>query len=150
MHDIRAGSPESLIRSSLAQIRDEGLRSALFDILVLLNNGSIEEAKNRTLHHLGQFKSIAELSSDEILELDMGDGTRKVELGSKERSLCSRNDWFLCVVQFRHFRPAVSAQRISRCREMALEAEAVQTTNGRIAPGPKSPVLLFGSEIPRD
>ena len=84
VHDIRAGSPDSLIRSSLAQIKDEGLRSALFDILVLLNNGSIEEAKNRALHHLGQFKSIAELSSDEILELDMGDGTRKVELGSKE------------------------------------------------------------------
>jgi hypothetical protein len=84
LHDIRAGSPESMIRSLLAQIKDEGLRSALFDILVLLNNGLIEEAKNRALHHLGQFKPIAELSSDEILELDLGDGTRRVELGSKE------------------------------------------------------------------
>ena len=86
IHEIRAGSPDSLIRSFITQITDEGLRSALFDILVLLNNGSIEEAQNRALHHLGQFKPIAELSSDEILELDMGDGTRKVELGSREYS----------------------------------------------------------------
>lgn len=86
VYEIWAGSSDSLIQSKLAQISDEGLRSALFDILVLLNNGSTEEAKNRVLHHLGQFKSIAELSSDEILELDLGDGTRKVELGSKEYS----------------------------------------------------------------
>jgi superfamily I DNA/RNA helicase len=97
LHDIRAGSPDSKIRACLAQIRDEGLRSALFDILVLLNNGSIEEAKNRALHQLGRFKSIAELSSDEILELDLGDGTRKVELGSKEY-----NDWVSRFIETSH------------------------------------------------
>jgi AAA domain/UvrD-like helicase C-terminal domain len=97
VNDIRSGSPESLIRSSLAQIKDEGLRSALFDILVLLNNGSIEEAENRALHHFGQFKSIAELSSDEILELDLGDGVRKVELGSKEY-----NEWVSRFIEVSH------------------------------------------------
>jgi hypothetical protein len=97
IHDIRAGSPDSLIRSCVAQIKDGSLRSALFDILVLLNNGSIEEAKNRALHQLGQFKSIAELSSEEILELDMGDGIKKVELGSKEY-----NEWVSRFIEASH------------------------------------------------
>jgi hypothetical protein len=55
------------------------------------------------LASLGQFKSIAELSSDEILELDIGDGTRKVELGSKEYNVWVSRfieashpfDWFI-------------------------------------------------------
>jgi hypothetical protein len=97
VHEIRAGSPDSLIRSSVAQITDQNLRSALFDVLVLLNNGSIEEATNRALHLLGQFRSIAELSSDEILDLDLGDGTRKVELGSKEY-----NEWVSRFIETSH------------------------------------------------
>ncbi|MBR1240257.1 UvrD-helicase domain-containing protein [Bradyrhizobium sp. AUGA SZCCT0274] len=83
---VRAGSPESVIRASVAQISDEKLQLALFDILVLLNGGSVEEAQNRALHHLGSFRPIAELSTEELLELDMGDGIRKIELGSKEYS----------------------------------------------------------------
>lgn len=103
IRQVRAGSPDSTIRAFLAQISNESLRSALFDILVLLNGGSIEEAENRALHQLGSFKPIAELSPEELLELDMGDGTRKVELGSKEYSewvsrFIETNhpfDWFL-------------------------------------------------------
>jgi hypothetical protein len=103
IRQIRAGSPDGIIRGALAQISDESLRLAVFDILVLLNGGSIEEAHNRALHHLGSFKPIAELSTEELLELDMGDGIRKVELGSKEYSewvsrFIETNhpfDWFL-------------------------------------------------------
>jgi hypothetical protein len=97
LREIRAGSPDGAIRAFIAQISDETLRYALFDILVLLNNGSIEEAKNRALHHLGKFKSIAELSTDELLEIDMGDGTRKVELGSKEY-----NEWVSRFIEANH------------------------------------------------
>jgi len=86
IRQIRAGSPDGIIQGCLTQIGEESLRSALFDILVLLNGGAIEEAQNRALHHLGSFKPIAELSTQELLELDMGDGVRKVELGSKEYS----------------------------------------------------------------
>src|SRR4029077_16485611 len=82
---------------ALSQISEESLRSALFDILLLVNSGSIEEAKNRALHHLGQFKPIAEISAEELLELDMGDGTRKVELGSKEY-----NEWVSRFIEARH------------------------------------------------
>jgi hypothetical protein len=94
---IRAGTPDHAIRAALSQISEESLRSALFDILLLLNSGSIEEAKNRALHHLGQFKPIAEISAEELLELDMGDGTRKVALGSKEY-----NDWVARFIEAHH------------------------------------------------
>jgi hypothetical protein len=97
IRQIRAGSPDGIIRGALAQISDESLRAAVFDILVLLNGGSIEEAQNRALHHLGSFKPIAELSTEELLELDMGDGIRKVELGSKEYS-----DWVSRFIEANH------------------------------------------------
>lgn len=86
IRQVRAGSPDDLIRRSVEQITDENLRAALFDVLVLLNGGAIEEAENRALLHLGAFKPIAELSAEEVLELDLGDGTRKVQLGSAEYS----------------------------------------------------------------
>ena len=65
-----------MIQASIVQIRAEDLRSALFDILILLNNGSIEEAKNRALHHLGEFKSISELSSWSQIEVRLDTGSR--------------------------------------------------------------------------
>ncbi|WP_316186311.1 MULTISPECIES: UvrD-helicase domain-containing protein [unclassified Bradyrhizobium] len=100
---IKAGSSDIVIKACLVQVGDESLQAALYDILVLLNGGHIEEAENRTLHHLGDFKPLAELSAEELLELDMGDGTRKVELGSKEYSAWVSRfmetkhpfDWFL-------------------------------------------------------
>jgi superfamily I DNA/RNA helicase len=100
---IKAGSSDIEMRASLVHIGDETLRSALYDILVLLNGGLIEEAENRALHHLGNFKPLAELSAEEVLELEMGDGTRKVEIGSREysewvsRFMESKHpfDWFL-------------------------------------------------------
>jgi hypothetical protein len=49
IRQVRAGSPEDLIRRAVQQIADEGLRAALFDVLVLLNGGAIEEAENRAL-----------------------------------------------------------------------------------------------------
>lgn len=97
IRQVKAGSPDDLIRSAVSGIGDERLRAALFDILVLLNGGSIEEAENRALLHLGDFKPIAELSTEELLELDMGDGTRKVELGSKEYS-----DWVARFMETSH------------------------------------------------
>jgi hypothetical protein len=97
VREIQAGDHEGAIRASLAQLGDETLRSALFDILVLLNNGSIEEARNRALHHLGKFKPIAELSTEELLELDFGDSMRKVEIGSKEY-----NEWVSRFIEANH------------------------------------------------
>jgi hypothetical protein len=84
IRQIRAGSSDDLIRRAVQQIADQGLQAALFDVLVLLNGGAIEEAENRALLHLGAFKPIAELSAEEVLELDLGDGIRKVQLGSAE------------------------------------------------------------------
>jgi hypothetical protein len=97
IRQARAGSRDAQIRSCLVQVGDESLRSTLFDILVLLNGGLIEEAQNRALHHLGSFKPLAELSTEELLELDMGDGTRKVELGSKEYS-----EWVSRFIETKH------------------------------------------------
>jgi len=97
IRQVRAGSPDTSIRDCLVHVSDQALRSALFDILVLLNGGLIEEAQNRALHHLGSFKPLAELSPEELLELDMGDGTRKVELGSKEYS-----EWVARFIETKH------------------------------------------------
>ncbi len=97
IRQVKAGSRDTMIRGCLVQVDNEGLRSALFDILVLLNGGLIEEAQNRALHHLGNFKPLAELSAEELLELDMGDGTRKVELGSKEYS-----EWVSRFIETKH------------------------------------------------
>jgi hypothetical protein len=88
IRQVRAGSPDDLIRRSVELITNESLRAALFDVLVLLNGGAIEEAQNRALLQLGAFKPIAELSAEEVLELDLGDGARKVQLGSAEY-----NEW---------------------------------------------------------
>ena len=101
--EVRAGSTDKIIDSALAQVRDPSLRSALRDILILLNTGVIEDAKNRALLYLGDFTPIAELSAEEILELDLGDGVRKVQLGSKEYATWVSRfmetshpfDWFL-------------------------------------------------------
>jgi hypothetical protein len=86
IRQVRAGSPDDLIRRSVEQITGESLRAAVYDVLVLLNGGAIEEAQNRALLQLGAFKPIAELSAEEVLELDLGDGARKVQLGSAEYS----------------------------------------------------------------
>lgn len=86
IRQVRAGSPDDLIRRAVEHIADENLRATLFDVLVLLNGGAIEEAENRALLHLGAFKPISELSAEEVLELDLGDGARKVQLGSVEYS----------------------------------------------------------------
>lgn len=97
VRELLAGSPEGLIKSKLAHLADESLRTALFDILVLLNNGALEEAQNRVLHHLGMFKPLFELSPDELVELDMGDCTRKVEIGSVDY-----NNWAQRFIETKH------------------------------------------------
>ena len=51
IRQVRAGSPEDLIRRAVEHITDENLRATLFDVLVLLNGGAIEEAENRALLH---------------------------------------------------------------------------------------------------
>jgi len=97
IRELLAGSPEGLVKSKLAHLADESLRTALFDILILLNNGALDEAQNRVLHHLGMFKPLSELSPDELVELDMGDSTRKVEIGSVEY-----NKWAQRFIETKH------------------------------------------------
>jgi hypothetical protein len=91
----------------------------------LLNGGAIEEAENRALLHLGAFKPIAELSAEEVLELDLGDGIRKVQLGSAEygewvsRFMETSHpfDWFL----FMH----PSGAGATCCRRLRWSGQAV-------------------------
>lgn len=82
--ELEAGSSNTTLEASVAMITDATMRTAVCDVLVLLNQGNIDEAENRIGIHLGTFEPVSDLSDEELIEKRTGTEIKRIPIGSDE------------------------------------------------------------------
>lgn len=100
---IKAGARPDQIEYALREIDSPQTRDFFFDVLTKLNAGDVEGAKARISLYTGRMKLIDDLSPEEFLSIQDGDGIKQIKIGSTEyeswmRAFLDRSeyhDWFL-------------------------------------------------------
>ena len=103
LHDIEAGSTAESIEQQIKHIEDLDVRTLIFDVLSKLNGGDVEGAEKRIQLHFGDIRTLASLTSEEVLEVKDGKDVRRLTIGSAEYQTWIKNflesshsfDWFL-------------------------------------------------------
>ena len=84
IQNLDAGSDEEAISASVSVVEDPTLKQAIEDTLILLNRGDVEEAEKRVDFYSGEFKSLGNLSSGEIIEVIENSEIKRIPVGSPE------------------------------------------------------------------
>lgn len=73
LENLSGGHSESEIFAVTSEVHDEETSKTLYDALVLIRSDNISAANNRIKLHLGDTRSIEDLSSEEIKKVKFGD-----------------------------------------------------------------------------
>lgn len=84
LHDLEAGSSPDAIELAVRDIEDLNLRSAISDVLNFLNGGDVQSAERRIELYRGEFRTLSDLSPNEILEVKDGQNIKRIHIGSPE------------------------------------------------------------------
>lgn len=101
--DIEAGVSSEKIGYYVQSVGDENLRLAIYDVLIKLNAGNVDGARDRIALLRGDIKPISSFEAEDYLKIQDGESVKQIKIGSPEyevwiKSYIDANtyyDWFL-------------------------------------------------------
>ena len=81
---LDSGENDETILSSVAFVEDQDLKETIQDTLILLNRGEVEEAEKRIDIYSGLFKSLDQLSPEEMIEVTTDNEIKRIPINSPE------------------------------------------------------------------
>lgn len=103
LQQLKVGATPEMISSFTDLISNSALRLPVYDVMMLLNAGDVDGARNRIRLMDGQLRPLSSLSPDEVLDIKDGDGTKQIKIGSDDYQKWVQEyiksstyfDWFL-------------------------------------------------------
>jgi len=84
LYSLNTMSTDDDILNAVSKIEDNQKAGLIFDTLIFLRAGDIEQAKSRIALEQGDNKLIDELNEQEFLEVKDGEHVRRIQIGSEE------------------------------------------------------------------